>query len=171
MWYRTIFALGHTSDHVGSQSIQAYKHFKDDGWDHFVGGTEIPVVGAPKLSAEILMICTHELRGYALESKKWGFFNVDCVEDMKFNSEAFQGLLFEEPKKRLIRSLVSQHGSEGDDFDDLIEGKGKGLMFLLYGPPGVGTNFIAGKYLHRTPAPRSTAGGHVHFSINYNTRG
>lgn len=71
------------------------------------------------------------MRGYALESKRWGIFNIECVKEMEFNPEAFQGLMFEENKKRLIRSLVTQHGKEDDNFDDLIKGKGKGLVFLL----------------------------------------
>lgn len=123
---------------------KAYKHFEDDSWDDFVYGTRIPKKDPPQLSADQLMICTHEIHGYAFESKKWGIFNIEFVEDTTFNEDAFQGLIFEESKKKLIRSLVFQHGSESDDFDDLIKGKGKGLVFLLYGPPGVGKTLTAG---------------------------
>lgn len=31
------------------------------------------------------------------------------------------------------------------DYDGLVKGKGKGLTFLLHGPPGVGKTFTAGK--------------------------
>ncbi|KAL1852900.1 hypothetical protein Daus18300_011982 [Diaporthe australafricana] len=96
------------------------------------------------------------MHGYALESKKWGIFNIECVEDIQFNSEAFQGLMFEENKKILIRSLVTQHGKENDDFDDLVKGKGKGLIFLLYGPPGVGKTLTAESIADLTKRPLFT---------------
>lgn len=125
----------------------AYKRYVTAGWDDFVleQGTELPIEEPPNLSVEQLIICTHEIRGYALDIKRWGIFNIDCVDAMEFNSKAFHGLMFEESKKRLISSLVVQHGSGDDDFDDVIKGKGKGLIFLLYGPPGVGKTFTAGK--------------------------
>lgn len=123
---------------------KAYKHFKGSSWDDFVRGTKISVQDPPRLSVEQLMICTHKILGYAFELKKWGVFNIELVEEAIFNSDAFQGLIFETSKKKLIRSLVFQHGSETDDFDDLIKGKGKGLVFLLYGPPGVGKTLTAG---------------------------
>lgn len=136
-----------TSTQVTNRIIldpKAYRHFKDASWDVFVQGTVISVENPPELSVEQLTTCTYEMHGYALESKKWGIFNIEFVEGISFNSDAFQSLMFEEDKKRLIRSLVFQHGSENDDFDDFIKGKGKGLVFLLYGPPGVGKTLTAG---------------------------
>ncbi|KAJ0122497.1 hypothetical protein J7T55_003010 [Diaporthe amygdali] len=155
----TFYNSGANKVHVTHRIIldpKAYRHFKDSSWDDFVQGTKIPVKDPPELSIEQLMICTHEIRGYALESKKWGIFNIECVQDMQFNSKAFQGLMFEENKKRLIHSLVSQHGMESDDFDDLVKGKGKGLIFLLYGPPGVGKTLTAESIADLTKRPLFT---------------
>ncbi|KAF7519891.1 hypothetical protein G7054_g12948 [Neopestalotiopsis clavispora] len=42
---------------------------------------------------------------------------------------------------------------EGFDFDDLIEGKGKGLIVLLHGPPGVGKTFTAESIADHTHRP------------------
>lgn len=123
---------------------KAYKQFEDEDWDDFVQGTKFPDEQPPKLSLEQLVICSHEMHGYAFNLKKWGIFNIEFIDKMEFDVDAFQGLMFDESKKRLIRSLVLQHGSENDAFDDLIKGKGKGLIFLLYGPPGVGKTFTAG---------------------------
>ncbi|KKK27325.1 hypothetical protein ARAM_000455 [Aspergillus rambellii] len=39
---------------------------------------------------------------------------------------------------RLVRALAKQQTQSNDQFDDLITNKGKGCMFLLHGPPGVG---------------------------------
>lgn len=68
------------------------------------------------------------------------------VEKPNVNREAFSHLIIRENKKKLILSLVSEHGSEDDDSDDHITGKGKGLVFLLHGPPGVGRTLTAGEY-------------------------
>jgi AAA+ superfamily predicted ATPase len=49
-----------------------------------------------------------------------------------------------EPKtKNLILSLVKQHSSLDDEFDDIISGKGMGLVGLFSGPPGCGKTLTA----------------------------
>jgi len=42
------------------------------------------------------------------------------------------------------------------DFDDLIKGKGKGMVFLLHGPPGVGKTFTAESIAEYTRRPLFT---------------
>ena len=97
------------------------------------------------LSEEDLLICHYEVPGYSLASKTWGAFYIDHIQEIDYNVEAFSNLVFAEDKKRLIQSLV-QRSTQDDGFDDLIKGKGKGLIFLLHGPPGVGKTFTAGEY-------------------------
>ena len=58
-----------------------------------------------------------------------------------WNNTAFQQLLLPKNHKNLVHALVKNHGS--DDFDDLIKGKGKGLVFVPHGAPGVGKTFTA----------------------------
>ena len=99
------------------------------------------------MSDEDFLICHHELHGYSLVLQMWGVFDVTHIYDVDYNTEAFDHLVFPEEKKSLISSLVANHASETDNFDDYIKGKGKGLVFLLYGPPGVGKTLTAGKSL------------------------
>ncbi|KAI0535672.1 P-loop containing nucleoside triphosphate hydrolase protein [Xylaria digitata] len=99
--------------------------------------------GYLQMREEDFMICSHEVHGYDLVLKLWGRFSVAGIQDVKFNHDAFSHLLLSSDKKKLISSLVIQHGSEVDEFDDYIQGKGKGLIFLLHGPPGVGKTFTA----------------------------
>jgi hypothetical protein len=99
----------------------------------------------PKLSNEDIMTCYHYLPGFSLELKKWGLFSIADIKELVYNDEAFHGLVLPEEKKKLISSLVGQQGLQRNDgFDDLIRGKGKGLIFLLHGPPGVGKTYTAG---------------------------
>jgi hypothetical protein len=95
--------------------------------------------GSPTL--EDLMICDYQIPGFTLFDKKWCLFSVDLVELVQFNSKAFESLLLPQKRKELVHALVKNHGS--GDFDDFIKGKGKGLVFVLYGEPGVGKTFTA----------------------------
>jgi hypothetical protein len=101
----------------------------------------------PIFSDEELMTCHHYLPGFSLELKKWGLFSVSDIQELAYNDQAFHGLVLLEEKKKLISSLVGEQSFQGDNgFDDLIRGKGKGLIFLLHGPPGVGKTYTAGLY-------------------------
>jgi SpoVK/Ycf46/Vps4 family AAA+-type ATPase len=58
--------------------------------------------------------------------------------DVKWNEHAFEKLVLDENKKMLVHSLVKHHSGSNDEFDDIISGKGKGIIGLLSGPPGCG---------------------------------
>ena len=99
------------------------------------------------LSDEDIMLCCHSLPGFSLELKIWGSFSVNKIKEVAYNDLAFQGLVLPEKKKMLISSLLELQDNQIEDtFDDLIQGKGKGLVFLLHGPPGVGKTYTAGSY-------------------------
>jgi hypothetical protein len=97
------------------------------------------------VSNEELLLCCCKLRGFSLVSKTWEDFDVDGITDIKFRANAFDNLVIGQNTKNLISSLVKPPGNDTVLFDDFIEGKGKGLIFLLHGPPGVGKTFTAGK--------------------------
>ena len=97
-------------------------------------------------SDDHFLICNRAMPGFSLAKKQWCYFNVDCIEDVELNSRAFDRLLLADGQKEMIRSLVQVHTSEMSDFDDVIKGKGKGMVFLLHGVPGVGKTLTAGNY-------------------------
>lgn len=90
-----------------------------------------------------LLMADCRIPGYAFQVKRWCWFNLDLVKPVIFNTEAFDSLLIPARQKSLIHSLVKAHSSGEDEFDDLIAGKGKGLVFVLHGCPGVGKTFTA----------------------------
>jgi len=92
------------------------------------------------------MICHNQIAGFALNEKKWAFFDVDLIEDVEPNVDAWSSLIMNEHQKRMILSLVQVHEDERLGFDDVIKGKGKGMIFLLHGEPGVGKTLTAGEY-------------------------
>lgn len=71
--------------------------------------------------------------------------DVAKIHDITFDSEAFSSLVLSQEKKDLMYSLIESQNNGRAEFDDFIKGKGKGLVFLLHGPPGVGKTLTAGK--------------------------
>lgn len=95
------------------------------------------------ITEQDLLLADCRLPGYALQVKRWCWFNIDLIEPVVFNTEAFDSLLIPARQKSLVHSLVKTHVSGNDEFDDMIAGKGKGLVFVLHGCPGVGKTFTA----------------------------
>ena len=62
---------------------------------------------------------------------------------MDWNDAAFDALVLGQKQKMLIHSLVCQHAKKETSFDDIIKGKGQGLIGLLAGTPGCGKTLTA----------------------------
>jgi hypothetical protein len=100
----------------------------------------------PELSEEELLICSHTISGFSLANKKWCLFLLDAIQDFEYNTRAFELLLLAPPQKKMIHSLIKIYKDDRLDFDDIIKGKGKGMIFLFHGEPGVGKTLTAGQY-------------------------
>ena len=70
-----------------------------------------------------------------------------------WKDEAFRSLVMREKQKTLIRSLVKQHSSKETGYDDVVQGKGKGLIGLLSGRPGCGKTLTAEAVAEVTTRP------------------
>ncbi|RMY06426.1 hypothetical protein D0867_09168 [Hortaea werneckii] len=128
----------------------------DDEYDESYGGSDggMPVDGffvdedddASKkvvLSDEQKMICTPLVRGYALKEKLWLNFFVNAVHDIEFSDRAFESLVLPRNQKELILGFTATQQSYMSSFDDVVAGKGRGIILLLCGPPGVGKTLTA----------------------------
>jgi SpoVK/Ycf46/Vps4 family AAA+-type ATPase len=76
--------------------------------------------------------------------------------DIHWNDDAFQSLVMEENSKMMVYSLIKNHSSANDDYDDIISGKGKGLVGLFSGPPGSGKTLTAEAVAEITRRPLYT---------------
>ncbi|RSM17794.1 hypothetical protein CDV31_003401 [Fusarium ambrosium] len=83
-------------------------------------------------------LCTHLVRGFCLKAKDWGYLDVDLIQDIVWNNTAFDQLVLPQDYKRIIRAFAHAQTSGLDDFDDVIKGKGRGIVMLLSGEPGTG---------------------------------
>jgi hypothetical protein len=97
-----------------------------------------------RLPEKDILICDHRIPGFSLVNKRWCYFEVDRIKDIQFNSEAFEALILSQEQKQMIHSLVRVHTDKRMRFDDIIRGKGKGMVFLLHGTTGVGKTLTAG---------------------------
>lgn len=70
-------------------------------------------------------------------------FDIAHIIDIQWNGNAFESLVLPPSHKELILSFVKGQIDHKDDFDDIIEGKGQGIVILLAGVPGVGKTLTA----------------------------
>ncbi|ETN39300.1 uncharacterized protein HMPREF1541_05523 [Cyphellophora europaea CBS 101466] len=96
-----------------------------------------------KLTDYQRLLATSLVRGYSLKLKKWLKFKLDAVEDIKWSSNAFENLVLPAQHKELVLALAQTQVGGGNAFDDVIAGKGRGMILLLTGPPGVGKTLTA----------------------------
>ena len=62
---------------------------------------------------------------------------------MVFNSTAFDSLVLPSGHKDLILAFAQSQVEHKEEFDDVISGKGKGIIMLLSGGPGIGKTLTA----------------------------
>ena len=96
-----------------------------------------------KLTDEQYMLCTPIVLGFSFTAKQWGGFALDRMTDIDWTSKAFESLVLNPKLKDLVHSMVKQHQKGTSEFDDVVKGKGKGLVGLVCGPPGCGKTLTA----------------------------
>ncbi|PSN62687.1 P-loop containing nucleoside triphosphate hydrolase protein [Corynespora cassiicola Philippines] len=114
-----------------------------------------------RFSDEELVIMGNTVEGFVLRTRKWAYMRLDNLSEIDYRSgeaksekedevkddskTAFDDLVLPEGHKEMILSLVAQHfRDQGKDEEvDIVRGKGKGLIMLLHGAPGVGKTSTA----------------------------
>lgn len=108
-----------------------------------------------KLPNEALILLPERVYGFSLLDRKWFAFDISLVEDIKNSNQGFDSLVIPEDHKKIVQALVRHHTkgpritpAEMKETDhefsmDIIRGKGKGLIILLHGVPGVGKTSTA----------------------------
>ncbi|KAL7915418.1 hypothetical protein GGI35DRAFT_436810 [Trichoderma velutinum] len=123
----------------------------------------------PYASDEELVIMSYRVFGFVLRNRKWAKLDLSYMtaihapeasavlaDEQARNSNgnkkpktAFDRLVIEKEHRSMIVSLVAQHfrdkkSSSGQQQQfDIVKGKGKGLILLLHGAPGVGKTSTA----------------------------
>ncbi|KAK8104977.1 ATPase family AAA domain-containing protein 3A-like [Apiospora kogelbergensis] len=98
----------------------------------------------PKFSDEEYLIASPVVLGFAFGEKLWLEFTVSGIKDIVWNEHAYDSLVREPNKKEIVQALVESHKYHPtESIDDVIQGKGKGLVAVLHGPPGTGKTLTA----------------------------
>ncbi|KAL7919119.1 P-loop containing nucleoside triphosphate hydrolase protein [Trichoderma austrokoningii] len=95
----------------------------------------------PEIDFELLFPAL--VPAFCLQSKKWRWVLSDKLNDLNWNYAAFESLRLNPRTKLLIEALVKGHKARSIDFEDVVPGKGQGLIFLLHGKPGLGKTLTA----------------------------
>ena len=99
-----------------------------------------------EFTEEELLIASPVVLGFAFSEKLWLEFTVSGIQEIEWNEGAFDSLVLPDSQKSLVKALVQSHTTESEErktIDDVIKGKGKGLVAVLHGSPGVGKTLTA----------------------------
>ncbi|KAI0377552.1 P-loop containing nucleoside triphosphate hydrolase protein [Hypomontagnella monticulosa] len=85
--------------------------------------------------------------GFILGERRWGHFNVEHLEEVKFDKEAFKYLVLDDEIKLTVRALIGKFARAKCQVspwpNDFVRNKAQGRVFLLHGSPGVGKTCTA----------------------------
>ena len=114
----------------------------------------------PSISDEYIMLLPFRVYGFGMLNRKWYPLNVNLVNDItpdevRIAAARYDDLVLPDGHKKLLQAVVknqvrdpsktdARRGEESDQFQmDVVKGKGKGLIILLHGAPGVGKTSTA----------------------------
>lgn len=93
---------------------------------------------------EEYLISSPVVYGFAFSEKLWLEFSVSSIKEIEWNETAFDSLVLPDGQKSIVKALVESHKYEAArTIDDVVQGKGKGLVAVLHGPPGTGKTLTA----------------------------
>ncbi|TKA70806.1 hypothetical protein B0A49_06344 [Cryomyces minteri] len=97
-----------------------------------------------EFTEEELLIASPVVLGFAFSEKLWLEFSLSGVRDIEWNEGAFESLVLPPNQKSIVKALVESHKFHAaKTIDDVVQGKGKGLVAVLHGPPGTGKTLTA----------------------------
>lgn len=98
----------------------------------------------PVFKDEEYLIASPVVLGFSFNEKLWLEFTVSGVKEIVWNEGAYDSLVLEDNAKDIVKAMVRSHKYHAaDSIDDVIQGKGKGMVAVLHGPPGTGKTLTA----------------------------
>ncbi|TKA45927.1 hypothetical protein B0A54_03612 [Friedmanniomyces endolithicus] len=95
-------------------------------------------------SDDNLLLASPVVLGFSFADKLWLEFSVSGLQDIEYNEGAFESLMLPEKQKDIVQALVESHKFDAaKGIDDVIRGKGRGLISVLHGQPGCGKTLTA----------------------------
>ncbi|KAL8666264.1 MAG: hypothetical protein Q9202_001532 [Teloschistes flavicans] len=85
------------------------------------------------------LLAPQTVHGYCMRDKVWKNLNVTQLRPVSWRKNSWERLVMDAEYKEIIQAMVSSTAG----LEDLIAGKGAGLVTLLHGPPGTGKTLTA----------------------------
>lgn len=134
-------SLGHHASHASDDATQAlidisgrYKRYLNE-INNSKSANPDTLFLISDIPEQLLPITWPALVGFSFTAKSWCHALVGGLSEIKYNDNAFDELVLDPKRKQLIRALV-RFGADQDQFEDIIQGKRGGSIFLLHGAPG-----------------------------------
>ncbi|KAN0069529.1 P-loop containing nucleoside triphosphate hydrolase protein [Elaphomyces granulatus] len=101
------------------------------------------------------ILAVPRVRGFDLMTKEWCEFNINELQDPDWSDVAFDSLVLPEgdKEKELIMALTKRDRLRKGVFNDSVQHKDRGIIFLLCGPPGVGKTLTAEAVADKSKIP------------------
>ncbi|KAF2173756.1 hypothetical protein M409DRAFT_48688 [Zasmidium cellare ATCC 36951] len=101
-----------------------------------------PVTKKDHVTDSDCILCPPFVHGFSAARREWCRFYLSSLHTIDWKRNPYDALILPDQQLRLVRSLVSAHEYPARDGDEAAQ-KGKGLVVLLYGPPGSGKTLTA----------------------------
>ena len=108
----------------GPKTLEALDNARGEGED----------AAKPSFTDEDYLTASPVTLGFSFGEKLWLEFSVAGISDIRWNEDAFDSLIIPDDQKTVVRALVESHAWEAKcNIDDVIRGKGRGLVAVLHG--------------------------------------
>ena len=108
------------------------------------------------LTEDQLLLTVPWVKGFVLKEKKWYSLAVNHVKPIVWN-DSFANLVLPHQEKDLLLAFAQSKIKASEIFfDDFVDGKGRGIIILLSGSPGVGKTLTAESIAEKMQVPLYT---------------
>jgi hypothetical protein len=120
-------------------------------WDLYEGSHRSEPIQSLSREEDLILLPSRVM-GYSYRDRTFNAFNIERLQPITQKSEGFAGLELPKGHQKLVEALVREHFIKKEAYEkhgistpgmDIVSGKGKGLIMLLHGFPGVGKTSTA----------------------------